>query len=348
MQLVGGVEMSNIQFAAGMKAAAITGPKVAGTELVTRPEIADDFALIKIEVAPLCTEYKAFQAGRPMIAPGHEAAGEVVDIGRSGRVKRGDRVVVMPGISCGQCACCRGGEHIFCDHLRMGHGTIAQYTTQRDWLLLPIPDNMSYEHASMACCGLGPSFGAMERLQLDRYDTVLMTGMGPVGLGAVINARHRGARIIAVENHPYRAALAAELGADHVLDPSDPDILALVRDLTGGRGVDKAIEFSGALAAQRLCIDAARRRGALAFVAECQEDLKVKISPDLIRKGLTMLGSWHYSLKDAPKLMGVIEECTSSIDRFITHTYPLDRIQDAWTLQSTGACGKVLIRPHVH
>lgn len=329
-----------------MKAAAITAPKHASVEQIRQPEIADDFALIKIEVAPLCTEYKSFQAGKQVVAPGHEAAGEVVEIGRSGNVRRGDRVVVMPGIGCGVCACCRGGEHIFCDQLRMGHGTIAQYTSQRDWLLLPIPDNMSYEHAAMACCGLGPSFGAMERIALDRFDTVLMTGMGPVGLGGVVNAKHRGARVIAVESHPYRAALAAELGADHVLNPTDPEILPQIRSLTGGRGVDKAIEFAGALAAQRLCLDATRRRGSVAFVAECQDDFNIRISPDLIRKGLTMLGSWHYSLKDAPKLMRVIGESGAQLDRLITHSFSLNQIQDAWSLQSTGACGKVLVRPH--
>ena len=328
-----------------MKAAAIVGPRQGAIENMPRPQISGDQALVNIVIAPLCTEFKQFQTGGRRVAPGHEAAGEVVDVTHRGRVRVGDRVVVMPGGSCGQCSCCNSGEYIFCDNLKFGQGTLAQYIAQSDRLLLPIPDDLSYEHASMACCGLGPSFGAMERLAVDRFDTLLLTGLGPVGLGAVINAKYRGARVFAVESHPYRVALARDLGADVVLDPLDPEVLQQILSLTGGKGVDKAIELSGANAAQRLCIDATRRRGAVAFVAESTNDLNIRVSPDMIRKGLKMLGSWHFSISDAAKIMRVIRDSASQLDKLITHTFPLSQIQDAWELQSTGACGKVLVRP---
>jgi len=225
-----------------------------------------------------------------------------------------------------------------------GTATYAQFLLKQDWLLLPIPNDLSYEHASMACCGLGPTFGAMQRMNVDAFDTVLITGMGPVGLGGVINAVYRGARVIAVESHPYRARLAKELGAMTVLDPNDPDALAKIRDLTNGVGVDKAIDCSGATSARRLLIDAARRRGQVALVGE-GGDFTVHGSNDMIRKGLTLHGSWHFNLADAPRLMQVIRASGGLIDKLITHTFPMSKVQEAWELQMTGNCGKVLLGP---
>jgi len=92
-----------------------------------------------------------------------------------------------------------------------GSATMAQYLVKPDWLLIPIPDDVSYDHAGMACCGLGPTFGAFNSMKVDRFDTVLITGLGPVGLGGIVNARYRGARVIGVESNPWRAQRACEL-----------------------------------------------------------------------------------------------------------------------------------------
>jgi threonine dehydrogenase-like Zn-dependent dehydrogenase len=165
-----------------------------------------------------------------------------------------------------------------------------------------------------------------------------------VGLGGVINGVMRGARIIAVEAHPYRAQLALDLGAEAVVDPEAENPLAQVMDLTGGAGVDKAIDCSGAAAAQRLMVDAARRRGQVAFVGEAGE-LAVQVSNDLIRKGLTLHGVWHYNLADTPQVMRLIAEAGDLLDRLITHTFPMRRVLEAWELQIGGRCGKVVLHP---
>jgi L-iditol 2-dehydrogenase len=220
-----------------MKVVSITGPRQAALVEKPMPVIKEDFALIKIEVAPMCTEYKAYANGWTGDNLGHEAAGEVVEVAQPGRVKVGDRVVVMPQYPCGKCALCQAGDYIHCEHTvnpleicesPNGTATYAQYMIKQDWLLVPIPDEMSYDHAAMACCGLGPTFGAMQRMHVDAFDTLLVTGLGPVGLGAVINGLYRGAKVIAVESHPYRARLARELGVMAVINPEDPDALKQV------------------------------------------------------------------------------------------------------------------------
>ncbi|MGB2819504.1 MAG: zinc-binding dehydrogenase [Phycisphaerae bacterium] len=336
-----------------MKVAAITGERQAGLVDVPDPKAAEDFAVVKVLAAPMCTEYKAYKAGRQTNRLGHEAAGEVVEVAQPGKVKVGDRVVVMPQYPCGKCPLCLAGDYIHCQHnvdplkicgCQAGTATYGQYVLKQDWLLLPVPEDISMEHASMACCGLGPTFGAMQRMAVDALDTVLITGMGPVGLGGVVNGVFRGARVIAVEGHPYRAELALQLGAVAAIDPGAEDALQQIMDLTDGVGVDKALDCSGAPEAQRLMIDAARRRGQVAFVGE-GGDLTVRVSRDTIRKGLALHGVWHWNLADTPRMMQTIRGSRDLLDRQITHTFPLANVQDAWELQITGECGKVILRP---
>jgi len=298
----------------------------------------------------MCTEYHAFESGDPLTVAGHEAAGEVVAVDRATRVKVGDRVVVQPQNACGKCELCLAGTYIHCRRQRdvlqitgseSGRDTLAQFLIKPEWLLTPIPKGMSYDHASMACCGMGPTFGAMQLMEVGADDTVLITGMGPVGLGGVINARYRGARVIGVEGHPYRAELARALGAEAVLDPSDETAVQQVLDLTGGLGADKGIDTSGTPPAKPFLLEAARRTGKVAFVGWNGE---VSCST-IIGKGLQLYGAWHYKLQDTPVLMETIAGSAAQIDRLITHTFPLDRIDEAWRLQVSHNCGKVVLHP---
>lgn len=336
-----------------MKTVAITGERQVAIEERPDPKPVGELVVVKIQVTPMCTEYKAYRDGSPSSRLGHEAAGEVVEVAQAGKVRVGDRVVVMPQYPCGTCPLCLGGEYIHCQSnldvpaltgSPWGTATYAQYLLKQDWLLVPVPEELSIEHAAMACCGLGPTFGAMQLMQVDAFDTLLITGMGPVGLGGVINGVYRGARVIAVEGHPYRANLARELGAETVIDPADPDALDRIRALTGGVGVDKAIDCSGAAAAQRLLIDAARCKGEVAFVGQAGE-LTIHVSRDMISKGLRLHGAWHYNLADTPRLMQVIRASGALLERLITHTFPMSRTQEAFELQMTGNCGKVILDP---
>lgn len=300
----------------------------------------------------MCTEYKAFNSGHPARLLGHEAVGEVIEVAQPAKVRVGDRVVVQPLYPCGRCELCIAGDYIHCEHLydvqtftgsAEGSATYCQYVIKPDWLLSPIPDDISYELAGLALCALGPSMGALDRMAVSAFDTVLITGAGPVGLGGIVNARFRGARVLVAENHPWRVAKALELGAEQVFDYADPDIAAQLRAATGGRGVDAALDCSGTVAAERLCIDTVRRRGQVAYVGECGEELRVRVSPDMIRKGITLHGSWHYNLNLYPRIMQVIRESTAAAG-LISHIMPFSQVQQALELCATHDCAKVLLR----
>lgn len=339
-----------------MRKAVITGPRQSAVVDVPTPRAKARWVVVKVHTAPLCTEYKNFLSGAPNDYLGHEAAGEVVAVAQPGRWREGDRVVVMPQNPCGVCPLCLAGEYIHCQNnqdfaaihgSREGIATIAQYLLKEERQLVPIPDGMSYDHASMACCGLGPTFGALERVGAGRLDTVLITGLGPVGLGGVINATFRGARVIGVESNPWRAEQARELGAAVVIDPNAERIVDQILSHTpSGRGVDHALDCSGVAAAHRLCIDATRRKGTVSFVGESgRNPTDLFISDDMIRKGLTLHGSWHYNLADTPKILRVIEANEDKIDRLISHRFPLEEVQNAWETQVQGRCAKVLLKP---
>jgi L-iditol 2-dehydrogenase len=336
---------------ATMKRAVISGVKQTSLLDTPTPEPKEDWVLVKVHAVPLCTEYKGWLSGNEY--SGHEAAGEVVEVARPGKVEVGDRVVVMPGAPCGKCAHCISGEYIHCQHmmsvaefsgLKHGGDTHVQYLIKQDWLLVPIPDGISYERASLACCGLGPTFGAMENMNVSSFDTVLITGGGPVGLGGVVNAKFRGARTIMVEPITYRQQLARELGADLVLDPNDPDIRTKIMHYTNTIGVDACLETAGVIEAQRLCIDVTRRKGQIALIGECGEDLAIKASPDFIRKGIALIGQWHYNLNGIFKIMKVISE-SLVVEKMITHVFPMDQIQEALALSASHQCGKIILKP---
>lgn len=334
-----------------MKVVAITGVRTC--DVVDRPDPTpkDNYVLVKILAAPMCTEVLAYRDGRPSEVLGHEAAGEVVEVTRLGRFKVGDRVVVMPQNGCGRCEWCLAGEHIHCPNPRdplavcgcaTGRATYAQYCLQQDWLLHPAPAGISIDHAAMACCGLGPTFNAMQMMAVGALDTVLISGLGAVGLGAVVNAAVRGARVFGIESNPYRAKLARELGAEAVLDPADPDLVAKVRDATDGRGADKSIEASSAEAAPAALAQATRLNGQLTSVGWGGP---IRMA-DVVFRGLTVRGAWHWNhLRDGQAMDKTLRQATGLLDKLISHRFPMDRVQEAWELQLTGQCGKVVLHP---
>ena len=337
-----------------MKQAVIHGPRQARLVDVPIPKPRGDLVLVKVRAVPMCTEYKTFESGRTDAALGHEGVGEVVAVDGHSDLAVGDRVVVMGLRACGTCRYCRAGHYMHCmDKTRHGNqpgsrprtGAYAQYRLARSWMLPRIPADVSFDHAALTWCGLGPSFGAMQRMAVDAFDTILVTGVGPVGLGALVNAAYRGARAIVVEGVPWRAERARTMGAAAVLDPADPALVTKIRSLTADElGVDCAIECAGVVSAQRVCIEATRPKGQVAFVAECADELPIRVSPDLIRTGLTLFGQWHYRMNEFERLLAVVRS-SPLLEQHISHRLPMSQVQEALELCASQQCGKVILDP---
>jgi len=334
-----------------MRSVEITGPREARIVEAPDPTAKGDVVTVRILVAPMCTEWQGWRAGKCGGELGHEAVGIVTDAAGSTRLQVGQRVIAMPHWGCGQCPSCRAGEHIHCTAQRdiltetgstCGLGGYADMLIKPDYLLYPVPEDIPTEHAAMALCALGPSFTAMERMGVGPEDTVLVSGCGAVGLGAVVNAVTLGARVIALEPNPWRAALARDLGAAEVLDPRAPDIVAQVRALTGGQGADAAIETSNNEAVPPVVVELVRQRGRLSFVTWSGTIPVARITG----KGIDIFGSWHWNHdRHGAQMMDRVRKAAPLLDRLITHRFALADVAEAFALQETGQCGKVLLYP---
>jgi L-iditol 2-dehydrogenase len=175
-------------------------------------------------------------------------------------------------------------------------------------------------------------------------DKVLITGLGPVGLGAVIESTYRGAKVIGVSRNEYRRSLAMQLGAAITLDPTDPETDEKILQLTNGKGVDKVIECTGEASHYQLAFTSVKQKGQIAFIGE-SSGITFNISKYILRKGLTLHGIWHWNLNDTQQMIDTIRASKEKISKLITHVFPLDKIEDALNLQLTANCGKVILRP---
>ena len=197
----------------------VLGGRKAWLEEEPDPQPEGDWVVVKVHVSPICGSDKgAFLGEQPSRRAGHEGAGEVVAVDRAVHLKVGDRVVLQPGAACGVCERCLRGDLIYCAHGPAWDGHFAQYVKKQEPLCTPLPDDISYEIGSLAGCALGPAFDALTRMGIGPLDTLLITGLGPVGLGALTIAKLHGARAIAVDGVPWRRNRAAEMGAEEVLD----------------------------------------------------------------------------------------------------------------------------------
>lgn len=315
------------------------------------PRAHGDIVVVRIDVAPMCTEFRARGDGSDHHVLGHEAAGVVVDAGSSNRVAVGDRVVVMPQFACGRCRYCLQGDHIYCPFQRdvlaetgseYGTATYAQYILKPDYLLLPVPADISLDHAAAACCLLGPGFHATERMNVGRFDTLLVGGAGPVGLGAAINGLSRGARVLTLETNPYRMDLAHSIGVE-VFDALDPETDGAVRDTTDQWGATAAIETTGVPSIPARLATLTERLGQLAIVA-WGSDVTL---PPLVPLGLTVHGCWHWNHdRFADRMWSTIRRSEARLDTVITHRFDMDDVNAAMDVQQSGQCGKVFLYPN--
>ena len=181
--------------------------------------------------------------------PGSDAAGVVVDTGPEvTRFEPGDRVAVSAGVSCGNCEFCRDGEPSMCvrfqvlgEHLP---GVHAEYATVPEENLVPVPEGVDWEVAGSASLVFQTAWRMLvTRAELSPTDSVLVLGAsGGVGHAAVQIADHVGGEVYATASSEEKLGYAAALGADHVIDYTEHDYAARIRELTGKRGVDVVVD----------------------------------------------------------------------------------------------------------
>lgn len=308
------------------------------------PTPKDDWVVVKIMASPICGSDKhSYFADTPR-SGGHEGSGEVVAVDKPERLAAGDRVSLGPLAGCRECELCAAGDYIHCLNQPGVGPHFAEYTLAQEFVTPILPDDVGYDIGALAGCALGPSLGATTRMGTGPEHTILITGLGPVGLGAVVTAKFRGARVIGVEPGSWRRKRAGELGADLVIDPTDGDPAEAIAEATGGLGPHHAIDCSGNTAGERLCIDAVARRGKVAFCGENPEEIPLGPSTDMIRKGIDLIGGWHFNLNLYPEMFRILGE-SPVVGKLISHKFGFDQAQEAFDTFFSGESAKVLLEP---
>lgn len=285
-------------------------------------------------------------AGTPVIA-GHEPCGVVVARGpgvgdRQAQVDQ--RVMVFHYQGCGVCPHCRQGWSQMCVEGAViygitGHGGHAPYMAVPAATLVPLPDELSFPTGAAISCGAGTAYAALRRLGVVGGSRLAIFGQGPVGLAATMMASTMGARVIGVDIGAERLALAQELGAEHVVNSTQSDPVEAIMEITGGAGVDLALDCSGAPAARAAAVRACRPWGTVCFVGE-GKTVTLDVSQDLLRKQLTLMGSWTFNIVGQAECARFVADNQVPLDRLFTHRFALAEAAQAYRLFDTQTTGK--------
>ena len=285
----------------------------------------------------------------PGMIAGHEPCGIIVEEGTGlKRFKKGDRVIVYHISGCGVCYDCRRGYYISCQSEHRAaygwqrNGGMAPYILADEKDLIALPDELTYKDGAQVACGFGTVYEAIEKIGVCGNDAVLVTGLGPVGLAALMLAKAMGANmLIGVEMNPYRIELAKKLGlVDYVFTPDVA--LEEIKKVTGGHGVERAIDASANASARRLAVQATRAFGKIAFVGE-GGTVQLEPSPDMIHGQKTIYGSWVTSLWKMEDLVERLVRWEIHPEDLITHEFALEDADKAYSLFAGGECGKVAV-----
>lgn len=278
--------------------------------------------------------------------PGHEPAGIVAEVGPGVRwVRVGDRVSVYHYRGCGHCKYCAAGQLMWCAERRgYGgpiHGSDADFLLTDERNCLPLPPDFSFEVGALIACNTGTAFSSMRKLAPSGRDCLVVFGLGPVGLNGVLIAKAVGARVVGVDVSPPRRQLAADLGADDVLDPSSADIPSEVRRQTAGEGADLAFETSGNPRAQAQVPEVLRYGGKAVFVGIGSRSESLTPT-SFIGKQLTLMGSFVSALPDYWDIVRLIRTHRLPLDRMVTDRFRLGEAPEAFRLADSATAGKVM------
>jgi threonine dehydrogenase-like Zn-dependent dehydrogenase len=278
---------------------------------------------------------------------GHEPCGTVEAIGPGCKnYREGDRVIVYHITGCRNCYACRKGWIVNCTSDQRSvygwhrDGAYADFMLAEEYTLLKLPEELSFIDGAIISCGFGTSFQGVQRADVSGYDTVLVVGLGPVGLAAAIISKARGANVIGVDISPERVAAAEKLGCDLGLI-ADDEALNRIREYTNGHGVEVSLECSASQAGRMLSLESARLWGRVVLLGE-HGNMSLNPSFTLIQKQLTLHGSWMSGISEMEDAIEHMVRWKIKPEEIVTHTFPITEVKEAFELSDAGEAGKVV------
>lgn len=339
-----------------MKGVVFTGNRTLELRDFADPEPSGDDVVIEIKASGMCgSDLHVYRSDGDLVGKyiaGHEPCGVVLECGKAvpERVaQKGARIMVHHYDGCRSCSNCMAGWTQLCDQGPVvyglsGHGAHARYMKVPARTLVSLPDDLTFTTGAAISCGTGTAFGAIERMAMKGGATIAVFGQGPVGLSATMLAATMGARVIAVDVVDERLERAKEFGADAVVNSANEDPVAAIRELTGG-GADYTLECTGVPEASAACVQSARTWGTVCFVGMGATPASYDVTNDIIKKQLTLLGSWTFSASGQRDCAQFVAERNLPVDKLFTHRFKLDDAEEAYKLFDTQTTGKAVILP---
>lgn len=345
-----------------MQAVMCHGPYDYRFETVDTPAISEEEVLIKVEACGICAGDVKSYHGAAMFwgggvlppwndapcVPGHEFIGEVAAIGDIAAEKYGlspgDRAIAEQIVPCGECRYCRSGDYWMCEKQNIyGHqkivadGGMAQYMRyNKHSVIHRVSGKIPAAHAAMIE-PLSCSVHTVERAGIGFDDTVVIAGLGPIGLCKLQLARLKSPKLlIGIDMKPRRNELAEKLGADIVLNPLEIDAVAEVKKLTGGYGCDIYIHDSGHPSGVIQGLQMLRKHGVFVEFSVFSQETSVDWSIIGDRKELTILGSHISGREGYPVAIDFLEKGVVKVDDIVTHQFRLGDFKEAFDLASKG------------
>jgi len=291
-----------------MTAAVLYGKRDVRIEQIPIPRVGPGEVLVRIKAALTCgTDLKVYRQGfhaRMIVPPavfGHELAGIVEDVGEGVEsFSAGMRVVSANSGPCNQCFYCERHLANLCEDLQFINGAYAEFIKIPERIvrqnLLILPDNLGFHEAALVeplACVLR----AIEETGIVEGDRVVVIGMGPIGLMFVQVLKSLGAKVIAAGKRPNQLALAARMGADHVVDSNHSNVVEQVRKITNGRrGADVVIEAVGTTDTWQQAMGMVRRGGTINLFGGCPSGTHIPLDTTLIHYSeITIKASFHHT-----------------------------------------------------
>jgi L-iditol 2-dehydrogenase len=302
-------------------------------------------------------DYPGFWPPAFPFIPGHEWAGEIAALGPGAELygwKVGDRVAGTSHDACGVCQKCVEGHYNLCEnygraglHKQYGHsvqGADATYVVHGVKCIFPLPDGISFDEGAV----IDPASIALHvanRGNIAPGDNVAIMGAGAIGLLSGDGARIRGAaRVIVIERNPGRLAKAAAMGFE-TIDPSVGDPVAMVREMTGGLGVDVVLECAGVPATVQLALGMLRRGGRCAAVGIPTQGVEIAMQR-LVLDELELVGC-RASAGEMRRVMLLVEQGRMRVREVTTHRFALADYAQALATFNDPASGaiKIIVAP---
>jgi len=302
------------------------------------PTIKDNEVLIKVKTVGVCgSDLHLFKGTHPFRNPpailGHEIAGDIVEIGKSvTKFKVGDRVTVEPHLGCGECEFCKQNLVNLCTSKKSPGtpgwiGTFAEYFNAPEKAVYKINDNISYEMGTLTE-PLAVAVHAISRITVAQKDTLAILGAGTVGLLMLVAAREDGYKnIICTDTQKFNLEMALKQGAKLAMNPLEEDVVAKVKDFTGGRGVDVALIAASSKGIVDQALSIVRKRGEVGIIAMITEKIPV-YTYSCVFNEQTIFGAMTYETKDFAKAAEMINNGLDLSD-FLTQKLPLEEAQKA-------------------